>query len=196
MDLKIIAPAIIVIIIAGVFGVLNIAKTQIPYTAQECENVQVPYTAQECANVQVPYAGQSCTNKVYAYNAQTPTCTQFSPGIFSSTPAKVTCTVNNLENRGGTFSITYGFIIAGASATQSENVNIYASSSASRSYSYNGEVQQCVCYATPPTYQDCQSVTQYKTETQCKDITKYRTETQCKDVTKYRTVSLWQSMFG
>jgi hypothetical protein len=169
---KIIIGAIIVICLTGIVGVLNVAKTQ------------VPYTEQECANVQVPYASQLCSNKEYAYNVKYTTCDQFSPGIIFTTPAKVTCTVNNLQNQAGTFFITYGFIIAGVPVTQSESASIYASSSASRTYSYNGQIQNCYCSATAPTYQDCQAITAYKTETQCHDIT------------KYRSISLWQSMFG
>jgi hypothetical protein len=174
-NLKIILPAIIIIIIVCVVGALNIAKTQVPYTAQECNNVQVPYSDQVCQNID------------YAYNVKQTACTQYVPAILfglGSSPAQVTCTVNNLENKQGTFQITYGFLIAGTPIRNTENVGIYAMSSVSRSNSYNGQIQNCICEAVPPSYQSCQVVT------------RYRTETQCHDVTKYRTVSLWQSLFG
>jgi hypothetical protein len=183
-----------IIVGACIIG-LNIAKTQVPYTDRECNDVQVPYTDRECSNVQIPYSAQDCQTKAYAYNGDNK-CTFYDPGIIFSSPAKVVCTINNLERQPGTFSVTYGFVIAGKPFKFTDSLPINALSSISRTYTYNGQIDYCTCDATPPTYQNCLQVTKYRTETQCHDITKYRTENQCHDLTKFKTVSIWQSLFG
>ena len=208
-------------IIVGAFIIgLNIAKTQlpytdsesnniqVPYTTNECNNIQVPYSASDCNNIQVPYSAQDCATKDYAYNVVTPTCSQYVRGIFTPDLAKVVCRLNNLEKQPGVFTITYGFYIAGQPVKFSEAVNVYSMGSIERTYTYNGPISNCICTSIPPQLQDCQNVIHYKTESQCHDVTKYRTDTKCQDVTKYRTdsqcqnvtkyrtISVWQSLFG
>jgi len=170
-----IAILVILLVIIVLVVALNIAQTQQPYTGQECQNVQVPYSDQVCQNIE------------YAYNAKQTACTQYYSGIIlglGASPAQVICTVNNLENKMGIFRITYGLRIAGTPITNTEDVAIYSMSSVSKTYSYNGQIQNCICNVNPPSYQNCQIVT------------RYRTESQCHDVTKYRTISLWKSLFG
>lgn len=100
---------VIVVVVIG----LNIAKTQEAYTETECKDVQVPYTASDCKDVQVPYSAQNCQAKTFVYNVVTTSCTQYVRGIFTPDPAKVVCTLNNLEQKPGAFVMTYGFLIAG-----------------------------------------------------------------------------------
>jgi len=207
------------VIIVVVIG-LNIAKTQVPYTEseckdvqvpyseRECKDVQVPYTASECKNVQTPYSAQDCLTKTFVYNVVTTTCTQYVRGIFTPDPAKVVCTLNNLEQKPGPFVMTYGFLIAGQPVVTTASLNMYAMGTSTQTYTYNGQVDNCICRATAPTYQDCSQVTKYRTESQCSDVTKYRTdnqcqnvtkyrtESQCQNVTKYKTISVWQSLLG
>ena len=208
-----------IIVGACIIG-LNIAKTQLPYTdiecndvqvpftTSECNNVQVPYSSSECNNVQVPYSTQSCVTKDYAYNVVTTTCSQYVRGIFTPDLAKVVCRLNNLEKQPGVFTISYGFSIEGQPVKFSESINVLSMGSIERTYTYNGPISNCICAAIPPKLQDCQNVVLYKSESQCHDVTKYRTDSQCHDVikyrtdskcqnvTKYRTISVWQSLFG
>jgi hypothetical protein len=197
---KMLKNVIIIVIFCIVIGAciigLNVAKTQVPYTDSECNNVQVPYSSSECNNVQVPYSTQDCKTKNYAYNVVTTTCTQYDRGIIFSDPATVVCRLNNLEKQPGVFTITYGFYIAGQPVKFSDSVNVYAMGYIERLYTYNGQRDYCICSAIPPQYQDCQNVIRYKTESQCHDVTKYRTDEQCHNVTKYRTISVWQSLLG
>jgi len=163
----------LVVILVIVIILLNLLKTQIPYTDSVCNPVQVPYS------------DKVCENNPYVYNVEFTACKGYSAGILGIgyQPATVICKVNNLENKAGTFNIRYGLIIAGTPITKNEPTSIYASSSASKTYTYEGQAERCVCEADPPLNQVC------------RDVIRYRTETQCNDVTKYRTVSIWQSLF-
>jgi len=142
----IIAIVIVVAIVAIVIG-LNIAKTQVPYSTKDCQT------------------------KAFAFNGQS-TCTRYDRGIIFSSPAKVVCTINNLERQPGTFTVTYGFVIAGKPVDFTVPVDINSLSSTVKTYTYNGDIDTCTCRATPPTYQECENVIRYK------------------------SVSLWESLFG
>ena len=146
MILVVVIVAFVLIIVA-----LNVVTTQVPYSSQECHTIPFAYTVNitECA----PYA----------------------PGIIfglGSTPAKVTCTINNLENKMGTFTLYYGVRIDQKDIIQTENVSMDARDFLSRTYYYNGEIRTCTCYASPPSYQECHLVT------------------------NYRNVTIWHSLFG
>ncbi|MBA7676589.1 hypothetical protein ES703_84833 [subsurface metagenome] len=147
----------------------------------ECKDVQIPYDAQEAYTEQEPYSKEVCENINLLYKLDKGSCIQYKDNlIFEDEPAKYSCTITNLGDSAGTFSVKIGFTVGGQKLLNSQNKYIYPSSSHTFYAEEMAKIENCWCYEENiPTKQECETITEYKTVTKYRTITKYRTETVC-----------------
>ena len=146
-----------------------------------CRDVQVPYDAQESYTEQEPYSDEECNNLNLIYKKEEGSCRQYQDNlIFEDEPAKYDCTISNLDNKAGTFSMEIGFFIDGQQIGETQNKYIYPQSSETFYIEKMAEIDSCYCSLKKlPTKQECETVTKYKTVINYRTVTKYRTETVC-----------------
>jgi len=146
-----------------------------------CKEMQIPYDALEEYAEQEPYTDTLCENINLVYKNEKGTCTQYEDNFFSSdTPSTYSCTIANLDNEAGYFSIDIGFNIDGQTLGENQTQYIYPQSSQTFYAQKMAYIDSCYCLITSvPTKQECETVTRYRTVTKTRTVTKYRTETIC-----------------
>ena len=155
----------------------------------KCRDVQVPYEAQEgymkteYYTETVPYTDRECENKFLIYKKVTGNCEDRKSGLFGlgDQPAKYSCTITNLDNEGGTFSMKIGFNVGSQKLENTQSKYVYPQSSETFNYQVDASIDSCYCAEQVPTKQVCRDVIKYK------DVQKERQVTAYKPVTKYRT---------
>lgn len=155
------------------------------YTTQEAYEVQVPYNDIEYYTEKEPFPDIKYTTKNLVYNAAYKTCVGRVPLI---SDAKVTVTVNNLDNAGGTFKLWVGLILPDGNRIGQEVSNyVYPLQSADFTYTANSAVSSCTYdVLSIPTKTISESFTNYRDVQKSRTVTKYRTETNYRDVVKTR----------
>ncbi len=147
----------------------------------KCRDVQVPYEAQESYQDKEPYSDEVCNNVELVYKKETGSCKQYADNFFAGDePSKYDCTVTNLDNKAGTFSMEIGFYIDGQENVETISKYIYPQSSETFYAEKMARIQSCTCSLTKvPQKQECETVTKYRPVTKYRTITKYKTETVC-----------------
>lgn len=152
---------------------------QVPYEEQE------EYMKMEYYTESVPYTDQECENKNFVYKKSFGECKDRQSGLFGlgDQPAKFSCTLTNLDNEGGTFSVKIGFDIGDQEITETQSRYIYPQSSATFSYERDLSINSCICLEQEiPSKQICRDVIRYNEVQRERQVTAYR------PVTKYRQV--------
>lgn len=192
MWLWIVLGIVVIVIVSGVIFTGRIGTfVQSPsYSNQpKCRDIQVAYEAQEeymkteYYTETVPYTDRECESKRLVYKKETGTCQDRQSGLFGlgDQPAKYSCTITNLDNEGGTFSMRIGFNVGNQQLETTQSKYIYPQSSATFSYEVDATIDSCYCSEQVPTKQVCRDVIKYR------EIQKQRQVTAYKPVTKYRT---------
>ena len=177
---------IALVILIGILLVVFTGRVN-TFTGPTCQQVsyeeQEEYMKTEYYTESVPYTDQECENKRLVYKKSTGSCQDRQSGLFGlgDQPAKYSCTITNLDNEGGTFSVEIGFDIGGQRITEVQSRFIYPQSSATFSYERDVSIASCVCGEEDiPTKQVCRDVIKYNEVQRERQVTAYR------PVTKYR----------
>ena len=168
------------------------AATSSSKTIPNCKNVQIPYESQEeylkteYYTETVPYTDTECESKLLVYKVQKGSCVNREDNFFADDePAKYSCTITNLDNEGGQFSMRIGFNVNGQQLEETQSRYIYPQSSETFRIERDASIQNCYCAENVPTKQVCRDVIKYqeiqreRQVTAYKPVTKYRTEQKC-----------------
>ncbi|MCK9568035.1 hypothetical protein M0R72_03715 [Candidatus Pacearchaeota archaeon] len=155
-------------------------NSQETYT-ETCKEVQVPYDYIEEYSETVPYTEEECESQELVYKKETGTCLQRKDNFFSEDePAKYDCTITNLDDEAGVFSITIGFNVGNERLEETQNKYIYPQSSETFIVEKDATIDSCYCYENSiPSKQVCKDVTKYKEVIKTRTVTRYKTEEQC-----------------
>jgi hypothetical protein len=159
----------------------NTKKESSCRTIQEPYEVQVPYTDNEYYTEREPYTDEECKQVNIIYSKENGKCLDMQNNVWSEDdPARYSCKINNLDDKGGLFELTFTFNTEdGDKITRVKNGYIYPQSDATFEATAMSRINSCACGVSKvPQKQVCSDVIKFEEVTKSRTVTKYRTETE------------------
>ena len=187
MKKKILISIFLILSVSLIYGCSTPGNVVAP--TKNCKDVQVPYEVQEeyikteYYTETVPYTDEECENEYLTYKLERGSCVQRVDRLLGEDKsAKYDCTITNLDNERGLFTIRIGFNIEGQQLEETQEGYIYPQSSKTFYIERDALIDGCYCSEQSiPTKRICKEVTKYKEVQREKQTTAYR------PVTKYKT---------
>jgi len=199
----IILAIIIIFLLPFSYAAKQQRASQEPYDALEYNTVQQPRDVQEAYQDQEPYTRQDCQNTTYQYSAQL--VGSVTTGIlFYAGTIRAQVELTNQEHLAGNYTVVVAFFDALRSHVNPawSEADMYSQPQTFALEPYETRTITTLWTAmkdtsttyvaryqvTPPEFDDCKTVTDYRTVTKTRTVTTYVDVQQPHTVTKHRTV--------
>ena len=98
------------------------------------------------------YGDTACENIPLDYKKEVGTCLNRQSDLYgiSRKPAQYSCTITNLDNLGGTFSVRIGFNAKGRHVESNQSRYVYPKSSEIFSFQADEAIDNCYCFESVP----------------------------------------------